>query len=139
MARHRLRSCQLPTGRFTDPSKLVEQEGRQDGEREMNVWIARCALISAAALIATSAEAAKWVQIGAIEYLDTDSVQRKGDIVSYNLFTVIGDARPDDTTQGVRYTLNCKTREEETPDFPGQQSEIVTKDEPIYRRLCQKK
>ena len=104
----------------------------------MKMLTARCALIAAAALIATNAEAAKWVQIGAIEYLDTDSVQRKGDVVTYYLFTVVGDARPDEATQGIRYQLNCKTREEETPDFPGQQSEIVTKDEPIYRRLCKK-
>jgi len=104
----------------------------------MKALTVRCALIAAAVLIATTAQAAKWVQIGAIEYLDTDSVQRQGDVVSYSLFTVIGDARPDDTTTGVRYRLNCKTREEETPDFPGQSSEIVTKDEPIYRRLCRK-
>lgn len=104
----------------------------------MKLWTVRCALIAAATLMATSAEAAKWVQIGAIEYLDTDSVERHGDTVTYNLFTVVGDARPDDTTQGVRYKLNCKTREEETPDFPGQ-SDILTKNEPIYRRLCLKK
>ena len=104
----------------------------------MRMWTARGALIVVAALIATTAQAAKWVQIGAIEYLDTDSVQRAGDEVRYTLFTVVGDARPDNTSTGVRYKLNCKTREEETPDFPGQASEIVTKDEPIYRRLCRK-
>ena len=79
------------------------------------------------------------MQIGAIEYLDTDSVAHEGEVVTYNLFTVVGDKRPDETTEGIRYRLNCKTREEEAPDFPGEASQIVTKDEPVYRRLCRKK
>lgn len=101
------------------------------------VWAVRCAAVAGLMLSSGVAEAAKWVQIGAVDYLDTDSVERKGDEVTYNLFTVTGDERPDATTQGYRYRLNCKTREEEPADFPTQ-SDILTKNEPIYRRLCLK-
>jgi hypothetical protein len=101
---------------------------------EMKIWaMAALALMLSAGV----AEAAKWVQIGAVDYLDTDSIERHGDEVSYNIFTVTGDERPDDTTIGLRYTLNCKTRAEEPADFPSQ-SDILTKNEPIYRRLCMK-
>ena len=100
----------------------------------MRVWFAA---VAALGLSAGVAEAAKWVQIGAVDYLDTDSVERKGEEVWYTIFTVTGDERPDENTKGVRYKLNCKTREEEAADFPTQ-SDILTKNEPIYRRLCMK-
>src|SRR5689334_23532045 len=94
----------------------------------MKTW---AVAIAALMLSAGVAEAAKWVQIGAVDYLDTDSIERHGDEVSYNIFTVTGDERPGDATIGMRYRLNCKTREEEPADFPTQ-SDILTKNEPIY-------
>ncbi len=104
----------------------------------MKIWAAGCAAGAAFVLSYGIAQASTWVQIGAAEYLDTASIERSGDEVSYNIFTVTGIERPNDTSIGLRYTLNCKTRFEEPADDPSQ-SDTLSKNEPIYRRLCLKK